>query len=116
MRNITKLTFQLNPEDSTGVGIIPFYDNVTAAMDLDPSPLNYDCTKINVARNIQENIYAVLDAESSEPCYTAMMWVLCGPKTYDDLPNDTVEIFAGFFLDGETPLPLRLAMNTREAV
>ena len=115
MRSITKLTFQLDPGDSTGVGIIAFYDNVAAAMGLDPSVLHYDCTKINVAKSIQSNIFEVLNAKYPEPGSTGMIWVWHGPKTDDTLPDDTVEVFAGFFCDGEMPLPLFLTTNTQEA-
>ncbi|MDR1132108.1 MAG: hypothetical protein LBL15_06800 [Oscillospiraceae bacterium] len=112
---ITKITVQIAPEDSKGAGIVAFYDNVAAALGLDTSRLRYDCTKIYVSRNIQTNIFEVLDAQSSDPCYTGTMWCLRGPKTEDTLPDDTAELLDGFFLRDETPLTLSLTTAINRA-
>ena len=99
---------------SSGVDIMQFYDNVAAAAGYDPEVMRYDCTKILVARNIQTRIFAVLDAQSTERHYTAMMWCLRGPKTDDALADDTVELQTGFFRDGDTPLSLRDTSDCRK--
>jgi hypothetical protein len=112
---ITKLTARIAPQDSKDGGIIDFYNNVAAALKLDASILRYDCTKINVSRNIQSNILAALDARSPDPCYTGMMWCIRGPKADDSLPDDTVEILDGFFLRDDTPLTLSVTVNFKEA-
>jgi len=104
---IEKLTIRINPEDSVGVGIMEFYNRVAAALDLDPATLCYDVTKIS--KNIQSNIFEVLDAKSSDSCFTGMLWALRGPKTDERLPDNTVEISRGFLLHNEEPLDLYLS-------
>ncbi len=113
---ITKLTVQLTPEASQCVGIAEFYKNVAAAMGISTARVKYDCTKITVARNIQSNIFETLDAQSTDPCHTGMSWCVSGPKTDDALPDDTVEVFDGFFLRGETPLTLTAKTNWSEVL
>jgi hypothetical protein len=108
---ITRVTFRINPEDSKGVGVVKFYDNLAVIWGRDPEVTHYDCTKIHVARNIQSNIFEVLGAQSSDPCYTGMVWALHGPKTFDELPDDTVELLDGFFrTPDEAPLPFGMAI------
>lgn len=115
-RQITRITFRVNPEDSKGVDIAGFYDNVAAALGFDTDKLCYDCTKISVARNIQKNIFETLDAKSSDSCYTGMMWVARGPKTCDELADDTVELLHGFFnTRDENPLSFIITTNIQEA-
>ena len=111
-RRIEKVTLHINPEDSKGIKIMEFYDRLAVIHGLDPSKVRYDCTKISVSRNIQSNIFEALDAECSDPCYSGMMWSARGPKTFVELPDDTVELLDGFFRssDGKLfPFNLKIA-------
>lgn len=84
-------------------GVAELYDTVATTMGYrDVSKLNYNCTAINVARNIQDGFFAhyreaVPHASESELKMSIGMILLnYGPKTDDNLNDYEVEVFDGF--------------------
>ena len=88
-------------------GLSEFYDAVATEMGYsDTSELHYDCRKINVAKNIQDNFYDYYMAELMKMCpssdkedfqnsITATLTIY-GPKVDSTLKANEVEIFDGF--------------------
>ena len=57
----------------------------------------YDCNKVYVARNIQDNVMAYYDNERDLPEYDrAVLWACYGPKATGELEDDEVAIHDGF--------------------
>ena len=81
-------------------GIIHLYDLVASMMDYsyeEIQNLSYDCTKINVAQDIFDDIDQSYKDEGKID-NLAMDWVCFGPKVDDSLPTHTVEIQEGFII------------------
>ena len=104
---ITKMNVKINPEDSVNVtNLVSFYDNVAKTLGIDIDAVRYDCTKIDVSRNIQNNIFGVWEKMGASNLEIGMTWCNSGPKTYDELPDDTIRISHGFLLnENDEPLP-----------
>ena len=95
---VQSMNVRIKPEDSMNiVSIVKFYDNVAETLGLDKDTLRYDCTKIDVARNIQENIFSGWEKLGAGNLEIGMTWCNSGPKTEDKLPQDTISIGHGFF-------------------
>lgn len=89
-------------------GLAEFYDTVATEMGCDDvSEINYyDCTKINVAENIQDGFYEYYAnlAREKDPTVSendiktgiTMLLVNSGPKVDKTLKANEVEIFDGF--------------------
>ena len=88
-------------------GLSDFYDAVAREMGhADTSELNYDCRKITVSEEIQDNIIAYYHevaretdprlSESDIRMGTAMALLQAGPKLDVTLKANEVEIFDGF--------------------
>ena len=86
-------------------GIVELYDAVAAAMGhTDTSKLEYDCCKINIAKNIQDGIYErylELGREEKLPdddvrVSVTMLLLMSGPKVDENLADNEVEVFDGF--------------------
>ena len=87
--------------------LVEFYDAIAREMGYEhTSDLQYDCTKVNIAPNIQDNFYTYYTrlAMETEPqlsdndikvCIT-MTLAMSGPKVDDTLKANEVEIFEGF--------------------
>ena len=99
-----KLLIQNKP-----MSIIECYEAVAVQMGYaNTSELHYDCTKINVAENIQDEFYnyytAIIREEQptlSENDITTsitMILAMSGPKVDKDLKANEVEIFDGFIV------------------
>lgn len=91
-------TVKLGMEESFG-GIVNLYDKVAEVLGYeDTTNLNYDCTKIDVATNIMENIEAFYKERVDGDYVLAfgMDWVCYGPKQNKDLADDEVMIEDGF--------------------
>ena len=84
--------------EQTYCGIGELYDRIAMVLGYeDVSNLRYDCTKIDVATNIYDNIMAYYDYEKDVPDYErAMIWCCYGPKAIKELSDDTVRIEDGF--------------------
>ena len=104
---IQTMDVRIKPEDSMNVtSLVSFYDNVAETMGLDKDAVRYDCTKIDVARNIQDSIFKSWEKLGASDFDIGMTWCNSGPKTDDKLPRDTIRIDHGFLRNenGE-PLP-----------
>lgn len=86
-------------------GIVELYDAVATAMGhADTSELEYDCCKINIAKNIQDGIYEKyleLGREENLPdddvrSSVTMLLLMSGPKVDENLADNEVEVFDGF--------------------
>lgn len=79
--------------------LTPFYETVALVAGYEVKQEDmFDCTKVNVAANVQENIiaaYQVKDA-SLERSSVISVLLVAGPKVNAGLPNNTVEIFDGY--------------------
>lgn len=87
--------------------IIELYEAVAKEMGYaSTKDIQFDCRKINVAKNIQDGFYAyyteldkAIDPSASETDIQAvitMLLAISGPKVDEDLANDKVEVFDGF--------------------
>jgi len=105
---IQTMNVSIKPEDSVNItDIVSFYDNVAETMGLNKDAVRFDCTKIDVSRNIQENIFSVWEKMGASRLEIGMMWCNSGPKTDDTLPQDTISITHGFFRnENDEPIPL----------
>ena len=91
------------PENNYGV--VELFDAVAKAMGYaDVSKLEYDCCKVNVAKNIQDGIYErymELGREEKLPeedvrASITMLLLMSGPKVDENLADNEVEVFDGF--------------------
>ena len=89
--------------------IVELYDAVAREMGYaDTSEINYDCTKINVSEEIQDDIIAYYHkaARETDPTLsesdirigTAMALLQAGPKLDVTLKANEVEVFEGFIV------------------
>ena len=86
-------------------GIVELFDAVATAMGhADVSKLEYDCCKVNVAKNIQDGFYERYTAIGREQNLSdedvrasiTMLLVISGPKVDENLADNEVEVFDGF--------------------
>lgn len=88
-------------------GLTEFYDAVAKEMGYaDTSEIKYDCRKINIAENIQDNFYAYYNnyAKEQDPTISendiktgiTMLLIMSGPKVDNTLKANEVEVFDGF--------------------
>lgn len=110
---ITSLTLHLDPELSKDISLPGLYESIGASLGVYTDKLRYDCTKIDVSLNIQSNMFETFERRYPGDS-VGMIWALSGPKTDRALPDDTVVLFNGFFLDGDNPLPLVLGLGGGE--
>ena len=101
-----------------GLKLEDFYKLValTCGMPFYNDSFRVDCTKINVAQNIQEmfiesykhlmNEGGVSDEDSKSLIF--ILLAQSGPKAMDYIPDNTVEVFNGAFLHKDSVLPLRM--------
>lgn len=80
------------------MSITDLYDIVAIKMGEDPDEVHgYDCTKINVAQNIFDDVYRwyqmnVKGDISDIKQKFGMEWLCYGPKVDDELPDNCVVI------------------------
>lgn len=90
-------------------GLAEFYDEVAREMGIKPtSETKYDCTKVNVAANIQDGFYdyylALTKAndiyahENEARAGITILLAMSGPKVNADLKANEVEVFDGFIV------------------
>jgi phage gp16-like protein len=88
-------------------GVVELFDSIARQMGYkNASELNYDCTKINVAKNIQDMFYEFYTQLTKEADNTisdsdirigiTMLLAMSGPKVDENLAENEVEIFEGF--------------------
>ena len=86
-------------------GIVELYDAIATEMGfVAVQDLEYDCRKVNIAKNIQDGIYEKYIelgkeqkvAESDVRAGITMLLACSGPKVDESLADDEVEVFDGF--------------------
>lgn len=88
-------------------GIVDFYDVVAKGLGkFGTREFKYDCTKINVAENIQDGFYEYYTqvARETDPTLSesdirtsiTMLLAMSGPKVDSTLKANEVEVFDGF--------------------
>ena len=88
-------------------GLVEFYDEVATQLGYNKNKVEYDCTKICVAANIQDNFFAHYKEENPELSESdlnagvGMMLVCSGPKVDKSLQDNEVEVFDGFIIKKE---------------
>ena len=85
--------------------VADFYDYIANLMGHENTrEFKYDCTKINIASNIQNNFFEFYREMNPElPANeanvgTAMLLACCGPKVDSELQENEVEVFDGFII------------------
>ncbi len=92
------------------MSLTEFYDAVATEMGhTDTSEIKYDCTKVNIAENIQDGFYEYYaqTARETDPVLSendiktgiTILLAMSGPKVDSDLKANEVEIFEGFIVD-----------------
>ena len=87
--------------------LIEFYDAIATEMGYDNiNDLEYDCRKINIAANIQDNFYSYYTdvakrndktlSDNDIKVGTTILLAMSGPKVDETLKVNEVEIFEGF--------------------
>ena len=98
----TKLTVKMPP-----CTIVELFDAVAKEMGYEnPSEIKYDCTKINVAANIQDGFYEHYTEliredyanmpESEIRADITIHLAMSGPKVDNTLKENEIEVFDGF--------------------
>lgn len=88
-------------------GLVEFYDEVATQLGYDKDKVEYDCTKICVAQNIQDNFFTHYReenpqlSESDLSMSVGMMLVCSGPKVDKNLKDNEVEVSIGFIINKE---------------
>lgn len=84
--------------------LTPFYETVASEAGYEVKQEDmFDCTKINVAVNVQDNIIAAYheNDDSLERSSVISVLLMAGPKVDTGLPDNTVEIFDGYICKKE---------------
>ena len=83
---------------SGGYGTIPvLYDRIAIALGLSTDKAHYDCTKIEVSQQIQDEVFSYYKKENIDPATIGMWWVCYGPKTNDSLQATQVLVQEGWY-------------------
>ncbi len=84
--------------------LTPFYETVASMAGYEVKQEDiFDCTKVNVAANVQENIIVAYQEKdtSLEKSNVISLLLMAGPKVDARLPDNTVEIFDGYICKKE---------------
>ena len=84
--------------------LTPFYETVASVAGYEVKQEDiFDCTKVNVSANVQENIIAAYQEKdtSLEKSSVISVLLMAGPKVDAGLPDNTVEIFDGYICKKE---------------
>lgn len=84
--------------------LTPFYETVASVAGYEVKQEDiFDCTKVNVSANVQENIIAAYQEKdtSLEKSSVISLLLMAGPKVDAGLPDNTVEIFDGYICKKE---------------
>jgi hypothetical protein len=97
MSEIVSTQIKLTDSELKGISFNPkFYDFIGERLlaDINNPNIRYDCTKINIADNVQRQFYHGMNKEES----ASLTMVLCmaGPKVDYALKDNIIEVFDGF--------------------
>lgn len=83
-------------------GIEKFYENVMKRFGTKLAPNDkYDCTKIDISKNIQDYWFDYYEGQGASSCDVAMMLLMMGPKVDESLSDNKVFLYPGFIVRGE---------------
>lgn len=94
-------TIQLTSEEAY-TSIVGLYEKVAEKMNIEDSDdTTYDCKKITVSKDVADQIFKYYEETDPTDSKEAMgmRWVIYGPKTDDELPDGTVIVQDGFFVE-----------------
>ena len=98
------MKLKLEPQYYSGVSIITFYENVAFKADiklLTSTKYSFDCTKINVGKNIQEALFEYMRKAGYDKQDIGRAWCIYGPKVDENLGDDEVEFSDDFIKIGD---------------
>jgi len=87
--------------------LMGLYDAIAEAIGKDPETCRYDCRKVNIASNLQQCIYDYYIAanpdlpEDEVKVQVTMLLAISGPKSFETMKDNTVEVFDGFISEAE---------------
>jgi len=87
--------------------LMGLYDAIAEAIGKDPETCRYDCRKVNIASNLQQYIYDYYIAanpdlpEEEVKVQVTMLLAISGPKSFEAMKDNTVEVFDGFITEIE---------------
>ena len=110
--SMIKATYKLESEDTKNKTIEQLYAVIAREMgfDAEDKGVFFNCTKVNISKNIQDNIYEAYriqhpDVFQQQPAaaeqQVTILLAQSGPKVSKELPDDTVEVFDGFICDAD---------------
>lgn len=83
-------------KDACHCGIQDFYDVIAKHLGYDPQTVQYDCTKIDVSKPVQDQIFAFYEESGQSQEAISQAWVCYGPKTSIKHHECIAEIQPGF--------------------
>lgn len=83
-------------KDACYCGIQTFYDLIAKRLGHDPKTVRYNCTKINVSKLVQDQIFAFYEDEGWSQEAISQAWVCYGPKTSLKDDECIAEVIPGF--------------------
>lgn len=92
------LTYPIKTQISGGYGTIPvLYDRIAQSLGLPTDKAHYDCTKIEVSCEIQDQVFSYYKKEKIPPEMISMWWLNYGPKINDSLQATQVLVQEGWY-------------------
>lgn len=87
------MKIKLSDDKIKNIGLAKFYENVAieSGYKLDGTE-KFDCTKIEVAQNIQDEIFTYYETLGTGSLEIGMLWVCSGPKANVNFEDNEVEI------------------------
>lgn len=76
----------------------------------------FGCTKVLVAKDIQDHVFSYYEGLGYDECSIGMMWCCSGPKVERSLEPNHVRIFPGFFVEEPAASSLPFSFNLNEAI
>lgn len=92
----------LEPGSYEGMPITQFYEFVATKANFNlEGNYTFDCTKINISKNIQDALFKYMEDNGYPKEEICMIWCLYGPKAFEEFNDNTVELLDGFVNVGD---------------
>ena len=110
------IQFTLSDVEIYNKTIPQFYETVAKHIGINDDTVQFDCTRINIAANIQDEIYKAYERQypdvfanrqSDATCEVTMFLACSGPKVDHSLPKNTVDIQEGFLVKKQSSINLK---------
>ncbi len=72
---------------------------------IETSNTRYDCTKISIAKNIQDKCFEYHERLGNDTASIAMNFCMSGPKVDNTLKDNHISIETGYICEGDTVIP-----------